>query len=237
MKIIYLGMNKIGKLIHDWLISQGENIVAVLTEKSELPLIFEHTPDLVISGGFRHIVSKKYLKIPRLGCINMHKSLLPHNRGANPNFWTILNNTPAGVSIHFMDSGIDTGPILAQRKVVVEFKDTARTLYDKLQDAQLELFKEFWPRFKNGVVEAKQQPGGDSYHEISDFTKLRRIDLHKTYRAEDMIRLLRAMSFKPFKNCYFEINNKRYFLHLEIEEGIIDSEKIDKASMVRQYDE
>jgi len=93
-------MNATGRAILDWLNEQDEAIVATVIEADELSAIDDHQPDLVLSAGFRHKLPARYLKVPQLGCINLHKSLLPYNRGANPNVWALIEGAPAGVSIH-----------------------------------------------------------------------------------------------------------------------------------------
>src|SRR5690606_983365 len=75
--------------------------------------------DLLVSFGYRHIL--KDLSVP---AVNIHISMLPWNRGADPNFWSWLDHTPKGVTVHLMDQGIDTGPIIAQREVAFGFGQT-----------------------------------------------------------------------------------------------------------------
>lgn len=216
MRIVYLGLNKIGKRIYDWLLEQGEEVLCLLTSSEQLRLIPELKPDLIISGGFRSIIPKNILDIPKKGCINFHKALLPVNRGANPNVWTILKNTPAGVTIHLMDHGIDSGPILKQREVRFSPADTAGSLYTKLEEAQFDLFRDFWPEFKGGAIQPVKQNAQGTIHKKSDFKNLWQIDLDRTYRAEDFITLLRSLTFPPFKNAYFEKQGKRYYLEIRI---------------------
>lgn len=235
MRIVFLGINRIGQQIYDWLSEQNENVIALLTNKEELASLSDLAPDLIISAGFRHILSEESLSIPPLGCINFHKAYLPYNRGANPTVWAILQGSPAGVTIHYMDRNIDTGNILTQRKVKTDFGDTAKTLYEKLEQAQFELFIEFWPEFKRGNRQGRTQTNKGTFYQIADFKRLRRIDPNKSYRALDLLNLLRAMTFPPFNNCYVELGGKRYFLRLEITEGSFSSQSKDDKTMLHQY--
>jgi methionyl-tRNA formyltransferase len=136
-----------------------------------------------------------------------------------------------------MDEGIDTGPILAQQSVATDFSDTGKTLYDKLEEAQFELFTDFWPKFKAGQIVPRSQTDKGTYHRISDLKQLRRIEPEQTVKAGDLLNLLRAMTFPPFDNCHVEIEGKRYFLRLEITEANIDHRRTDEHGMLRQYDE
>ncbi len=71
--------------------------------------------DLVLSYGYRHLLKSDLLAALERPIINLHIALLPFNRGAAPNFWSFYENTPSGVTMHLIDAGTDTGPILAQR--------------------------------------------------------------------------------------------------------------------------
>ena len=73
--------------------------------------------DVIISFGYRHIISNEIIKHFKKPIINLHLSYLPFNRGAHPNFWSFIDNTPSGVSIHEVDEGIDTGKIIYQKKI------------------------------------------------------------------------------------------------------------------------
>lgn len=76
---------------------------------------------------------------------NLHISLLPYNRGASPNFFSFIENTPKGVTIHQIDEGLDTGPILAQKELFFdESKETFASGYEKLILEIQMLFKENW---------------------------------------------------------------------------------------------
>jgi methionyl-tRNA formyltransferase len=78
----------------------------------------EISPDLIISADFSRIIRKDLLTIPRLGCINLHPSLLPFYRGLAPQHFPIINGeTETGVTVHFIDEGIDTGNIIIQKMI------------------------------------------------------------------------------------------------------------------------
>jgi len=73
--------------------------------------------DLIVSFGYRHIIDKKILLNLKKPIVNLHMSYLPYNRGAHPNYWSLVENTPSGITIHEIDQGIDTGPIIFQKKI------------------------------------------------------------------------------------------------------------------------
>ena len=73
--------------------------------------------DLVITFNYRHILKKNILKNLKRPAINLHISYLPYNRGCHPNFWSFVEATPKGVTIHEINQDIDTGPIIYQKKI------------------------------------------------------------------------------------------------------------------------
>ncbi|MDP2400619.1 MAG: formyltransferase family protein, partial [Actinomycetota bacterium] len=96
--------------------------------------------DFLISFGYRHIIPAAMLEPFGPRAINLHISLLPWNRGADPNLWSYLEDTPKGVTIHVLDEGLDTGPIVAQREVADDSDDTLRTSYERLTCEIIGLF-------------------------------------------------------------------------------------------------
>jgi len=81
------------------------------------PLEIYKQSDFVVSFGFRKIISENIIKELEKPIFNIHLSYLPFNRGAHPNFWSFIENTPSGVSIHKIDQGIDTGSIILRKKI------------------------------------------------------------------------------------------------------------------------
>ncbi|HVO65057.1 MAG TPA: methionyl-tRNA formyltransferase [Syntrophales bacterium] len=90
-------------------------------------------PDLVIVAAFGQILPREILEIPKFGCINVHPSLLPKYRGAAPMNWTIIRGeAKTGVTIMFMDEGLDTGDILSQEETMIDPEETFGKLHDRL---------------------------------------------------------------------------------------------------------
>jgi methionyl-tRNA formyltransferase len=81
------------------------------------PLEMFKQSDFILSFGFRKIISENIIKKLKKPIFNIHLSYLPFNRGAHPNFWSFIENTPAGVSIHKIDKGIDTGNVILRKKI------------------------------------------------------------------------------------------------------------------------
>ena len=111
------------------------------------------------------------------GCINLHTGYLPYNRGAYPNVWCIVEGTPAGVRLHYLDEGVDTGAIVARREVAVEPVDTGRSLFEKLEEAALRLFQETWPAIASGAAPRAAQNPSEGTHRVADVARIDEIDL------------------------------------------------------------
>jgi len=126
--------------------------------------------DYLISYGYRYILKQDVLKLFPQKAINLHISLLPWNRGADPNLWSFLENTPKGVTIHLLEDGIDTGDILAQRTVEMNSVDTLRSSYERLSKSIEELFRVSWPQIRQGEIVPRIQLDGGSFHRLTDKT-------------------------------------------------------------------
>jgi methionyl-tRNA formyltransferase len=124
--------------------------------------------DFVVCYGYRHIIRPPVLAA-KPGCIvNLHISYLPWNRGSDPNLWSVVQNTPAGITIHLVDQGVDTGPLLAQRRIEHEAGDTLATSYWRLRHAIEALFVETWPAIRNGKIGPRAQEGTGTVHRSRD---------------------------------------------------------------------
>ena len=128
--------------------------------------------DFIVSYRYRYILEKKIVDRFVGRAINLHISYLPWNRGADPNLWSWIDGTPKGVTIHYIDEGIDTGDVLCQRIVKFNDNETLATSYKRLQEAMVVMFISVWPLVRLGNFPGEQQPNGGSYHNISDKNEL-----------------------------------------------------------------
>jgi methionyl-tRNA formyltransferase len=120
--------------------------------------IAAETPDLIVVVAYGHILPKSILDIPRLGCINVHASLLPKYRGAAPINWAVSRGeTVTGITIMRMDEGMDTGPILYVREMPIGGEDTAETMYSKLSVFGAEALREALRKLREGTLDETPQ--------------------------------------------------------------------------------
>lgn len=178
MKILVLGPN--AKRIDDTIRLSGDALYPC-PGKLTPDLLRAFDPAWVISYGYKHIISPELLDMLPHRFINLHISFLPWNRGYHPNYWSWMDDTPKGVTIHEIDAGIDTGPILIQREVALSSAQTFAYTWAKLHDAADFLFGEMWPGIRTGRIRAKPQPEGGSHHYAQE------LDLSKLHDGWDTV--------------------------------------------------
>lgn len=169
MKILFLGGNS-SKELFDWLKSKGEDVVYT-EDRIDIDFMQSINPSFIISYNYRFLISKEILDYVERRAINLHISYLPWNKGAYPNVWSFLDNTPKGVTIHYIDEGIDSGDIIIQKETYIdESNDTLATSYMKLHDDILSLFKENWECIRFGQLPSKKQKDKGSIHYLKDYS-------------------------------------------------------------------
>ena len=163
-RILFLGYSESQTKIIDALISN--NCLVDYTDNKIEPVAGY---DYVISYGYRHILKQNV--IDGFGCpiFNLHISYLPYNRGADPNFWSFYDNTPSGVTIHLIDGGVDTGPIVMQQYVnFSKSDDTFAKTFTVLVERIESLFLEFLPLLITDDWKARKQRGVGTHHYVRD---------------------------------------------------------------------
>ncbi|MEP9411504.1 MAG: UDP-4-amino-4,6-dideoxy-N-acetyl-beta-L-altrosamine N-acetyltransferase [Candidatus Brocadia sp.] len=159
MRILFLGGN-LARTLTDWLVEQGDDVI-YREDKVIINDIKQINPDFIISYNYKHIIPKEIIDYVNGKAINLHISYLPYNRGSYPNVWSFLEDTPKGVTIHYINEGIDTGDVIVQKEVFInEEKETLKSSYEILHREIQELFKENWEKIKTGAIKPKKQTGG-----------------------------------------------------------------------------
>jgi len=170
-------------------------------------------PDVIVVAAFGQILPQSVLDIPRYGCINVHPSLLPRFRGASPVAAVILaGDELTGVSLMLMDSGLDTGPILAQEQVSISPQDTTGSLTAKLSQIAAQLLPEILRRWTRGEITPKPQDEAEATYSVPITKEEGEINWHLS--AVEIWRRVRA--FQPWPGSYTRWGGKR----LEIIEAV-----------------
>jgi methionyl-tRNA formyltransferase len=183
-------------------------------------------PDLIVVVAYGKILPHQILKLPPLGCINIHASLLPKFRGAAPIQWAIIHGEEkTGVTTMIMDEGLDTGDILLQEETGITDEDNAETLGKKLSEIGGSLLMKTIMGIKDSALKPVPQGGIPSYA-----PPLRKedgkIDWSKT--AKEIFNFVRGVYPWPCAYCHF--NNERIkIIKVKITEGSSIPRRIERA--------
>ena len=167
MKILCLYNNICAIELFEWLQEQGHKIV-YRSNKITAQWCREQNFDLTVSYTYRYILTQDILVALKNNVVNIHNSYLPWNRGADPNIWSIIDDTPRGVTLHYMDSSLDKGYIIAQRLVGKETGETLRSSYEKLDIVAKQLFQEAFAFYKDWPGMKKVPLGNGTFHSLQD---------------------------------------------------------------------
>ena len=160
-------------------------------------------PDLIIVVAFGQILPESILEIPRLGCINIHGSLLPKYRGAGPIQWSVINGEKVtGVTIMYMDKGMDTGDMLYTKEMPLDPKETYQTLHDKMMSVGAQALKEAMPLIISGGEGRKKQNDEEATYAPMLNKAIAEIDWAKS--AGEIDCLIRGLNPWPVAYTYYE---------------------------------
>ena len=174
-----------------------------LREPEAMQQLRDWNPDLIVVAAFGQILKKEVLDLPKYGCINIHASLLPRWRGAAPiNAAILAGDEETGVTIMKMDVGVDTGPMLAMKKIRIRRDDSAGSVFQTLSTLGANLLIETLTDYLSGTLTPTPQPDeGATYAPM-----LKKQDglLDFTRPAVELERRVRAMN--PWPGAWFEWN-------------------------------
>lgn len=180
---------------------------AKIKTNEEVRKVFESiSPEACVVAAYGKILPEWMLAIPRLGCINVHASLLPKYRGAAPINWAIATGErETGITIMQMDAGMDTGPILAQRATPIGDDETAPQLSSRLARLGAELLSETLPRIERGEI--KPAPQDDSQATYAPMLKRKDGLIDWRMTAGEIANRVRA--FQPWPGSYTDFRGGR----------------------------
>lgn len=171
--------------------------------------------DYLVCVHFPYLLSREVLSLAKEGALNLHPAFLPFNRGWHTPSWAILEGTPYGATLHFMDEGLDSGDIVHQRELEVSPGDTANSLYQRVKQLELQVFEEAWPALRDrSYTRTPQDLSAGSRHDRADLLReeVQRLDL-----PEEALRRLRALTTNDAAEAaFFEVEGRRYRVQLRI---------------------
>ena len=168
-------------------------------------------PDLIVVVYFDRILKPALINIPPLGCINLHMALAEEYRGCFPTTWAILNGEQrTGVTLHYIDTEVDSGDIIAQLEVPITDTTTGKSLYDDCTVAGVKLFKEYFPLIEQGTVPRREQIVTDKTKSYPRVFPSQEIDFSQS--GEEILRHIKAHIFPPYPPAYFYIGEQKYYI-------------------------
>lgn len=174
--------------------------------------------DLVFSILHGGIFKTAHLNNSRFGVINLHPAPLPEYRGCNSYAHAIMNGDKTyRVTMHYVDEGIDDGPIIGQNSIGIEDNDTGYSLYKKAQKSALNLFKQYAPKIieyaKDGkLFPAKKQDESKANYYKRDSLKNKEANLN--WDNKKLYDFVRALDFPPFEPAYIILKGRKIYLTL-----------------------
>ena len=160
-------------------------------------------PDVVVVVAYGKILPKNILDIPKLGCVNVHASLLPKYRGAGPIQWSILNGEEeTGVTTMYMAEGLDTGDMLEKSAIKIGENETTDELHDRLSVLGAELIVSTVRKLEKGEITPEKQDDALSNYAPMLTKELSLIDFNK--KACEVHNLIRGLSSWPCAHTFYE---------------------------------
>lgn len=129
-----------------------------INDPATVHLIRSLQPDVIFVFGFSQLIGAEILRLPPVGCIGVHPTLLPRNRGRHPLIWALVEGLEeSGLTFFYMDVGADSGDILWQKPFPITLQDDAASLYNKIKSLAVEAIGEFLPQLEQGTAPRKSQ--------------------------------------------------------------------------------
>lgn len=243
-RLVVLADGHVGAECTEWLIARHpadlelivtteENVISAAAQAANVPTaIFEGSPQLAAMMRDRNlhpdlglllwwpdIIKAPLIGLPRQGFVNTHPSLLPYNRGKHYNFWAIVEQAPFGVSLHKVEEGIDTGPIVAQAELAYGWEDTGETLFLRAREAMIQLVKDSYGRLRTGELNPQPQDlDKGSFHRASEIDKASWIELDSATTPRNLLNRMRARVFPGKPACRFSDDGRIYEVTVSIKE-------------------
>ena len=208
-----------------------ENNIEVFTPtkiREDYERILAVNPDIIITCAYGQIIPKILLELPKYKCVNVHASLLPKYRGGAPIHASILNGDEyTGITIMYMDEGMDDGNIITQEKVKIDDNDNINTLSDKLSDLGAKLLIKTLPSILDGTCDSIKQNENEVTFAYTIKRKDEQLDFNNNYK--DIFNKVRAL----YNRSYFIMNGVEYkIIKVRFEDKQHDEEKINTITNV-----
>ena len=200
---------------------RATNYISEMLEISPSLQIFEHTENIwnepklknvikssnvAVSALFGHLIPAEVVKFFGSNLVNLHPSLLPIGRGADPIAWAIIEQKKQGVTIHVVEEGLDSGPVICQSEIPSDFGMNAGEIYELAMHELERLFIGLlanWPK----RVNPEKQVGEPTLHQARELKALRAKVLQGDLNLEHTLRMIQALTFSDGRTPKLRLSN------------------------------
>ena len=185
-------------------------VIQPIKIRKEYQEVLDLKPDLIVTCAYGQIIPKEILDCPKLGCINVHGSLLPKLRGGAPIHHAIIDGyDETGITIMYMDEAMDSGDIISQRSIKIEDSDNVGILWDKMSLLGRDLLLETLPSIIDGTNDRIKQDESLVTFGMNIKREEEHIDFNKTSR--EVFNQIRGLNPSPSANAILDGNEMKIY--------------------------
>ena len=197
----YVGRKKVLTMcpVKETAVGLGLKVYSPIKLRSDFEFIKELNPDMIITCAYGQILSEEILNIPKLGCFNLHGSLLPKYRGGAPIHYALLNgDEKTGITLMYMDKGMDSGDTIAKEEIIIEENDNIESLTNKLSIIASKMIIKYLPSLIDGTNNRVKQ----DINKVTFSPIITREDEHLDFNvtAKEIFNRYRMLSPNPLPN-------------------------------------
>lgn len=197
----YVGRKKVLTMcpVKEKAVGLGLKVYSPIKLRSDFEFIKELNPDMIITCAYGQILSEEILNIPKLGCFNLHGSLLPKYRGGAPIHYALLNgDEKTGITLMYMDKGMDSGDMIAKEEIKIEDNDNIESLTNKLSIIASKMIIKYLPSLIDGTNNRVKQ----DISKVTFSPIITREDEHLDFNvtAREIFNRYRMLSPNPLPN-------------------------------------
>lgn len=197
----YVGRKKVLTMcpVKEKAVSLGLKVYSPIKLRNDFEFIKELNPDMIITCAYGQILSEEILNIPKLGCFNLHGSLLPKYRGGAPIHYALLNgDEKTGITLMYMDKGMDSGDMIAKEEIKIEDNDNIESLTNKLSIIASNMIIRYLPSLIDGTNNREKQ----DISKVTFSPIITREDEHLDFNlsAKEVYNRYRMLSPNPLPN-------------------------------------
>ncbi len=203
-EIVYSPIKKVA-------LNNNIKVIQPIKIRNEYQEILDLKPDIIITCAYGQIIPEVILNAPKYGCINVHASLLPKLRGGAPIHKAIIYGyDKTGITIMYMDKGMDTGDMISKVEVVIEDNDTTETLHNKLQKVAVPLLMDTLPSIIAGTNKREKQNNDEATYAYNVSREEEHVDFNST--SKEIFNKIRGLNSWPGAYAILDDKNVKLWM-------------------------